>query len=92
MAVSGCKIQCAENCIKDLSMFGTDKGWTIKVGGIGSMRPRLADVLIEDLSTQEAEDTFNKVINCYKENAKRERIGKMVDKMGFDAFKQAVLG
>ena len=26
MAVSGCKIQCAENCIKDISLYGTANG------------------------------------------------------------------
>ena len=26
MAVSGCKIQCAENCIKDISLYGTADG------------------------------------------------------------------
>ncbi len=92
MAVSGCKIQCAENCIKDLSLYGTDKGWTIQVGGMGSLKPRLADILAEDLSTEAAEEAINKVVNYYKENSKRQRIGRMVDSMGIDAFKEAVLG
>ncbi len=91
MSVSGCKIQCAENCIKDLSLFGTDKGWTIQVGGMGSLKPRLADVLAEDLSTEEAEEAISKVITYYKENSKRQRIGRIVDSMGIDAFKEAVL-
>jgi len=92
MAVSGCKIQCAENCIKDLSLYGTADGWTVKVGGMGSMTPRLADILVEDLSTEEAEETINKVVTYYKENSKRQRIGRMIEGMGLDAFKQAVLG
>ncbi len=92
MAVSGCKIQCAENCIKDLSLYGTADGWTVKVGGMGSMTPRLADILVENISTEEAEETINKVVTYYKENSKRQRIGRMVEKMGIDAFKQAVLG
>ncbi|MCP4162202.1 MAG: NAD(P)/FAD-dependent oxidoreductase [Deltaproteobacteria bacterium] len=92
MAVSGCKIQCGENCIKDLSMYGTKDGWTVLVGGMGGTAPRLADVLIEGLSTEEAEEMIQKVTTYYKENSKKERIGKMVDRMGgIEALKEAVL-
>jgi NAD(P)H-nitrite reductase large subunit len=91
MAVSGCKIQCAENCIKDLSLYGTDKGWTVQVGGMGSFKPRLADILAEDLSSEAAEEAISKVVAYYKENSKRQRIGRIVESMGIDAFKEAVL-
>ena len=91
MAVSGCKIQCAENCIKDLSLYGTDKGWTVQVGGMGSFKPRLADILAEDLSSEAAEEAISKVVTYYKENSKRQRIGRIVDNMGIDAFKEAAL-
>ena len=91
MGVSGCKVQCAENCIKDISLYGTKEGWTVMVGGMGSARPRLADVLMEGLSSEKAEETVKKVVDFYRENSKRERIGFMVEKMGIDAFRSAVL-
>jgi NAD(P)H-nitrite reductase large subunit len=91
MGVSGCKIQCAENCIKDLSMYGTKDGWTILVGGMGGITPRLADVLVEGLSTEEAEEMMKKVTVYYKENSKKARLGKMVESMGIEAFREAVL-
>ena len=91
MGVSGCKVQCAENCIKDISLYGTKEGWTVMVGGMGSARPRLADVLMEGLSSEKAEETIKKVVDFYRENSKRERIGFMVEKMGIDAFRSAVL-
>ena len=91
MGVSGCKVQCAENCIKDVSLYGTKEGWTVMVGGMGSARPRLADVLAEGLSSGEAEETVKKVVEYYRENSKRERLGFMVEKMGIDAFRSAVL-
>ncbi|MCG8634753.1 MAG: NAD(P)/FAD-dependent oxidoreductase [Desulfobacterales bacterium] len=92
MGVSGCKIQCAENCIKDISLYGTPKGWAVMIGGNGSARPRLADLLIEDLSAQEAEDMVAKVIAYYKEHSKRERMGRMIDRIGLDTVKAALLG
>ncbi len=91
IGVSGCKIQCAENCIKDVSLFGTKTGWTVMIGGNGSVRPRFADILVEDLPTQAALDMVSKIINYYKENSKRERIGRMIDRTGLDTIKQALL-
>ncbi len=87
MAVSGCKIQCAENCIKDISLYGTQNGWTVLIGGNGSARPRLADILIEDLTDEEARDMVAKVVEYYKANSKRERMGRMVERIGLDQIK-----
>jgi NAD(P)H-nitrite reductase large subunit len=92
MAVSGCKIQCGENCIKDLSLYGTETGWTILVGGMGGIAPRLADVLVENLSSEEAETVVEKVITYYKEYSQRGRLGVLIDKMGVEAFRKELLG
>lgn len=88
MAVSGCKIQCAENCIKDISLYGTQDGWTVMIGGNGSARPRLADMLIENLGDDEAKGMVAKVVEYYKENSKRERMGRMVDRIGLETIKK----
>lgn len=90
MGVSGCKIQCAENCIKDVSLYGTRDGWTVMIGGNGSARPRLADILVEDLSTDQALKTVADVIAYYKEYSKRERMGRMVERIGLDVIKQGL--
>lgn len=87
MGVSGCKIQCAENCIKDISLYGTAAGWTIQIGGNGSARPRLADILVEDLSFDDAFEMVERVIDYYKEKSKRERMGRMVERIGLDTIK-----
>jgi NAD(P)H-nitrite reductase large subunit len=93
MGVSGCNNQCAENCIKDVSLVGKNSGWTVMVGGKGTGKPRLADTLTEGLSSEEALELVDKVIQYYRENAKKfDRIGKMIDRIGFDQFKSDVLG
>ena len=91
MAVSGCKIQCGENCIKDLSLYGTENGWTILAGGMGGIAPRLAEVLVENLSSEEAEAMVEKVMTYYKENSKRARLGFLIDKIGIEAFRKELL-
>lgn len=92
MGVSGCKIQCAENCIKDISLYGTAKGWTVLIGGNGSARPRLADTLVEDLSEEDALNMVEKIIVYYQENSKRERMGRMIDRLGLEKVTSDLLG
>lgn len=88
MGVSGCKIQCAENCIKDISLYGTKDGWTVMIGGNGSARPRLADLLVENLPHDDALDMVAEVVAYYKEYSKRERMGRMVARIGLDKIKK----
>jgi NAD(P)H-nitrite reductase large subunit len=92
MAVSGCKIQCGENCIKDLSLYGTATGWTVLVGGMGGIKPRLAEILVEDVSAEQAEEIIEKTIAYYKEHSKRARLGFMLDEIGIETLREVVLG
>jgi NAD(P)H-nitrite reductase large subunit len=91
MAVSGCKIQCGENCIKDISLYGTENGWTVLVGGMGGIKPRLAEILAEDIPSEEVEKIVEKTVNYYKENSKRSRIGFMIEEIGIKTLQEAVL-
>ena len=90
MGVSGCPNNCGESSVKDVGFIGKAKGWTMVVGGNAASRPRLADVLAENLSTDEALALTDKVLAYFKENAKKgERIGRMIERLGLDAIKQA---
>lgn len=90
--VSGCPNQCAENCIKDIGLIGKSRGWTVTVGGNGGPRPRLAKPLADNLSTEDALALLDKVVDYYKANANRmERIGRMIERIGFDEFKATLL-
>lgn len=91
--VSGCVNQCAETCIKDIALVGFPKGWKVMVGGNGGPKPRLAEELAKDLTTEQALNLIEKIIEYFKANAvPRQRMGDMLEKVGFDAFKSAVLG
>jgi NAD(P)H-nitrite reductase large subunit len=91
MAVSGCKIQCGENCIKDISLYGTESGWNVLVGGMGGIKPRLAEVLAENIPPEEVEEVVERTLRYYQENSKRMRIGFMIDAIGIEALRHAVL-
>ena len=93
MGVSGCPNQCAETCIKDVGLVGMKNGWRVLVGGNGGGKPRLSQELARDLTTEEALELADKVIEYYQANAKpHQRLGAMIEKMGFEEFKAAVVG
>lgn len=93
LGVSGCPNQCAETCIKDIGLVGMAKSWKILVGGNGGGKARLSQELTKDLTTEQALELIDKIIEYYKANAKpHRRLGAMIDKMGFDQFRAAILG
>ncbi len=94
MGVSGCMLSCSEVWVKDIGVMGTPKGWKILVGGNSGTRPRIADVLAEEIATDEGVlAIIEKIISWYKAEPKKEqRLCRIVEQMGIDAFRQAVLG
>ena len=91
MGVSGCPNQCAETCIKDIGLVGRSKGWTAMVGGNGGPRPRLAQAIAENLTTEEALDLVERIVAYYQANAKRmERVGRMIERVGIEEFKAGI--
>ena len=92
MAVSGCHINCSESSVRDVGLLGKPKGWTLVIGGNVGMNPRIAQELVADLSDEQALEKITQVVAHYKENAKRgERLGKMIDRVGFDSVKAALV-
>ena len=92
MAVSGCQINCSESSVRDIGLIGKPNGWTLVVGGNVGAEPRIAQELIAGLNDPQVLEAVEKVVACYKENAKKgERFGKMIDRLGLDLFKDAVL-
>jgi NAD(P)H-nitrite reductase large subunit len=90
--VSGCANQCAETCIKDIGLVGFPKGWRVFIGGNGGVNPRLSKEIARDLTTEQALDLTDKIIAYYNSNAgPKQRLGSMIDKIGFDIVKEAVL-
>ena len=93
MGVSGCMNDCAETCIKDVGLIGTPKGWHLTVGGNGGGLPRLAHRVLEHLPDAEtALAAVEQVVVWFKEQNRKCRLGKFIDEMGIEAFRQTVLG
>lgn len=91
MAVSGCQINCAESWVRDVGLFGKAKGWSLVIGGNVGTYPRIAHELAAELNDEQALSKIEQVIDYYKENAQKgERLGKMIERLGFDTVKAAL--
>ncbi len=93
LAVAGCANKCTDAANVDLGFMGMQYGFHAYVGGHGGVKPRPADLLAESLSQEQALNVADKVISYFKAMGRpEERIGRMVERMGLDQFKRAVLG
>jgi NAD(P)H-nitrite reductase large subunit len=90
MAVSGCPNSCAEPAIKDIGVMGTARGYTLMVGGSAAATPRLAEVVAKELSEEEILETVDRILNFYKSSGTKKRLGKFIEDMGLDKFKDQV--
>jgi NAD(P)H-nitrite reductase large subunit len=92
MGVSGCMLSCAEVSIKDIGVMGIAKGWRILVGGNAGLRPRLADLLIEVGTSDEVLAVVESIISFHRAYPKGERIGRIIEEIGLERFRESVLG
>ncbi len=94
MAVSGCTRECAEAQSKDVGVIATDKGWNLFVCGNGGMKPRHADLLAQDMSTEDVIRTVDRFLMFYIRTADRlQRTSTWMDNLegGMDYLRQVVL-
>ena len=92
IGVSGCPFCCGESFVRDIGIFGKKKGWTFIVGGSSARRPRIGDVLIEDLSKEQVIALTKRALEYYRDKAKRkERMARFVDRIGIENMKESIL-
>jgi len=92
MGVSGCPLCCASSLVRDVGVIGKKSGFTVAFGGHPGGKPRVADVLAEDLAAGQVVDLVRKLLEYYRDNAKKkERCARFVERVGIEAIKAAVL-
>ena len=92
VGVSGCPISCSECHTRDIGFVGGKDGWTMLIGGNSASRPRIADVLAEKLTQDEALALLEKFLTHYNETAKKkQRVARFVEEHGIEAIRE-VLG
>lgn len=92
IAVSGCQNSCAEPAVVDFGVIGIRKGFKVLVGGTAGARPRIGDFLTQVETREEVLGLAERIINYYNLTAKPgERMGKLIDRLGFEEFKKEVM-
>jgi NAD(P)H-nitrite reductase large subunit len=92
IGISGCPMNCGEGYVRDFGAFGKKSGWTVMFGGNSGGKPRIGDVIAEDLSTEDVIELAKKCFDYYRSNAKqRERTARFIERIGIEEFKKAVL-
>jgi NAD(P)H-nitrite reductase large subunit len=92
IGVSGCPFCCAESFVRDIGMFGKKSGWILIFGGSSARRPRVGDILEENLTRKETVALIGRCLDYYAAHGKkRERTWQFVERIGIDAVKKAVL-
>jgi len=92
IGVSGCPFCCAESYVRDIGLIGRKKGWVVTFGGNSGGRPRIGDVIAEDVGDDEAVALVRRCLEYYRDNVdKKLRTARFVEKKGIDAIKQAIL-
>lgn len=92
IGVSGCPFCCGESFVRDIGVFGKKNGWTFIIGGSSARRPRIGDIVTEDLSKEDVINLTKRSLEYYRENAKkRERMARFVDRIGIENVKEAVI-
>jgi NAD(P)H-nitrite reductase large subunit len=90
--VSGCPMCCGESYVRDVGVLGKKNGWTLIFGGNSGGRPRIGDVVAEDLDKEEAIALTRRCLEYYAANGKKkERTARFMERTGIDALKKAVL-
>ncbi len=91
IGVSGCPFCCGESYVRDIGVFGKKSGWNLIVGGSSARRPRIGDLIRENLGEDEIISLVKQTLEYYRDNAKpKERLARFIDRIGIEEFKEAL--
>jgi len=91
MAVSGCPLSCSESWVRDVGLIGKKDGWMLTVGGNVGASPRIGQQLESGFDDDGVIAAVARVVEAYRENAKKgERLGKTIERLGLDPFREAL--
>lgn len=91
IAVSGCENSCAENHFRDIGICGTEKGYFIQVGGHGGKKPRIANIIYDNIEEEKIVPIVDSIVKTYAKYGKEhERLGDLIDRIGIKSFKNKI--
>ncbi len=92
VGVSGCQFCCSESLVRDVGVIAKKNGWTVSFGGHSGNRPRVGDIIAENLSDENAIHLIKKLLDFYKDNGKKkERTSRFMERIGIDEVMNKIL-
>lgn len=93
IGVAGCRNACGSVYSKDVGVIADVNGLLmITAGGSAGFYPRLADVVVQDLTEDQALVAIEKLFDYYKENGEPgEKVGDFIDRTGLESLQKACL-
>lgn len=93
IGVAGCRNACGSVYSKDVGVIADVNGLLIiTAGGSAGYYPRLADIIVRDLTEDEALVAVEKLFDYYKENAEPgEKVGDFIDRTGLENLQKACI-
>jgi len=92
IGVAGCKHACTAPAVKEIGLCGRSDGWTLMAGGNCGARPRIGDVIAKGIDDETAMDITQRIVAFFEtcDWAKKMRLARVIEKIGFDEFKRAI--
>lgn len=93
IGVSGCPFCCGESFVRDIGIMAKKKGWTLIFGGNSARRPRIGDIIAEDISREAVISLTKSCLEYYAANGKKkERTARFIERIGIEQFKSGISG
>ncbi|HIJ56843.1 MAG TPA: NAD(P)/FAD-dependent oxidoreductase [Deltaproteobacteria bacterium] len=92
IGVAGCEYSCNAPIFKEIGLIGFPDGWKITAGGTCGAKPRMGDLMAENLTNGDAMEMVDRIFHFFEDGdwSPKVRLGRIIDKVGLDEFKKAV--
>ncbi|AQR95995.1 nitrite reductase [Clostridium saccharoperbutylacetonicum] len=91
IGVAGCRNACGSVYSKDVGVIADKTGFIVSAGGSGGYNPRMADIIAQDISEEQALKLVDNIFEYYMEFAEDgEKLGFFIDRVGVEEFKEKV--
>ncbi len=91
IGIAGCRVCCTQPWVRDLGIISNRKGWSLIFGGNAGNKPRIGDLIAENLSDEQLVQLVKKCLEVYIEHASpRQRTARFMEHFGVEQFKMTV--
>ncbi len=91
IGIAGCKMCCTEPWVRDIGIISSRKGWSLIFGGNAGNRPRIGDLIAENLNEEDIIQLVKKCLSVYHRHAlPKHRTARFMETYGLEKFRKAI--